>query len=233
MRSTRSPARSSTRPWSATLGLDPSRPVVAICLTAHRSIPAVRLLRNRGFDAAQLAGGMRAWRARISPKRGERGPATPVCLMARPRRARMMLGFRTPQHTRFGRRGRGDSQSRGGGVEANSQGGSESLRKTQICRPRTPLRVSVRFRPLPFVPSSSTQQMAPEWRCDCSRPQSCPDQRLFCCLSRRRRASFREGRLITPTGSGTSARRPCSRRFLICHRPSARLLRSRKFHPRA
>jgi rhodanese-related sulfurtransferase len=45
------------------LGLDPSRRVVAICLTAHRSIPAVRLLRSRGFDAAQLAGGMLAWRA--------------------------------------------------------------------------------------------------------------------------------------------------------------------------
>jgi rhodanese-related sulfurtransferase len=36
--------------------------VVAICLTAHRSIPAVRLLRARGFEAAQLAGGMLAWR---------------------------------------------------------------------------------------------------------------------------------------------------------------------------
>jgi rhodanese-related sulfurtransferase len=44
------------------LGLDPARPVVAICLTAHRSIPAVRLLRARGFEAAQLAGGMLAWR---------------------------------------------------------------------------------------------------------------------------------------------------------------------------
>jgi len=45
------------------LDLDPDRPVVAICLTAHRSIPAVRLLRRRGFRAAtQLAGGMRAWR---------------------------------------------------------------------------------------------------------------------------------------------------------------------------
>jgi rhodanese-related sulfurtransferase len=44
------------------LGLDRARPVVAICLTAHRSIPAVRLLRLRGFDAAHLAGGMLAWR---------------------------------------------------------------------------------------------------------------------------------------------------------------------------
>lgn len=44
------------------LDLDPTRPVVAICLSAHRSIPAVRLLRERGFeDVSQLAGGMRAW----------------------------------------------------------------------------------------------------------------------------------------------------------------------------
>ena len=43
------------------LALDRSRPVVAICLSAHRSIPAVRLLRDRGFDACQLQQGMRAW----------------------------------------------------------------------------------------------------------------------------------------------------------------------------
>ena len=42
--------------------LDPNRPVVAICLSAHRSIPAVRLLQHRGFrDVTQLAGGMIAW----------------------------------------------------------------------------------------------------------------------------------------------------------------------------
>jgi len=51
------------------LGLDPARKVVAICLTAHRSIPAVRLLRRHGFDAAQLAGGMLAWRAAGLPER--------------------------------------------------------------------------------------------------------------------------------------------------------------------
>ena len=46
----------------ADLGLDPERPVVAICLSAHRSIPAVRLLKRRGFsDASQLKGGMKAW----------------------------------------------------------------------------------------------------------------------------------------------------------------------------
>jgi rhodanese-related sulfurtransferase len=51
------------------LGLDPARPVVAICLTAHRSIPAVRLLRAQGFEASQLAGGMLAWRAAGLPER--------------------------------------------------------------------------------------------------------------------------------------------------------------------
>jgi len=44
------------------LGLDPERPVVAICRSAHRSIPAVRLLRQQGFrQASQLKGGMLAW----------------------------------------------------------------------------------------------------------------------------------------------------------------------------
>jgi len=53
------------------LGLDPARKVVAICLTGHRSIPAVRLLQRHGFDAAHLAGGMLAWRAAGFPE--ERG----------------------------------------------------------------------------------------------------------------------------------------------------------------
>ena len=43
------------------LGLDPGRTVVAICLSAHRSPPAVRLLRRSGIEARQLAGGMLAW----------------------------------------------------------------------------------------------------------------------------------------------------------------------------
>ena len=50
------------------LGLDPGRQVVAICLSAHRSIPAVRVLREAGLDAAQLAGGMLAWRFRRLPE---------------------------------------------------------------------------------------------------------------------------------------------------------------------
>jgi rhodanese-related sulfurtransferase len=37
--------------------------VVAICLSAHRSPPAVRLLSRAGYDARQLEGGMLAWRA--------------------------------------------------------------------------------------------------------------------------------------------------------------------------
>jgi len=50
------------------LALDHARPVVAICLSAHRSVPAVRLLRQAGFDAVQLAGGMLAWRAAGLPE---------------------------------------------------------------------------------------------------------------------------------------------------------------------
>ena len=44
-----------------TLGLDVNRPVIAICATAHRSPPAVRVLRHAGFDAKQLQSGMIAW----------------------------------------------------------------------------------------------------------------------------------------------------------------------------
>jgi len=51
------------------LQLDAGRPVVLICLTAHRSIPAVRLLRGHGLEALQLAGGMLAWRAAGLPER--------------------------------------------------------------------------------------------------------------------------------------------------------------------
>lgn len=56
--------------WPAALdalGLDHARPVLAICLSAHRSIPAVRMLRERGFEAAQLDGGMLAWWAAKLP----------------------------------------------------------------------------------------------------------------------------------------------------------------------
>jgi len=46
----------------AGLRLDGARPIVAICRTAHRSVPAVRLLQKHGFkEACQLQGGMLAW----------------------------------------------------------------------------------------------------------------------------------------------------------------------------
>lgn len=51
----------------SSLALDSERPVVAICLSAHRSVPAVRLLRERGYVAVQLAGGMLAWWAAKLP----------------------------------------------------------------------------------------------------------------------------------------------------------------------
>lgn len=43
------------------LKLDPNRPVIAICATAHRSPPAVRVLRHAGYDAKQLQSVMLAW----------------------------------------------------------------------------------------------------------------------------------------------------------------------------
>jgi rhodanese-related sulfurtransferase len=50
------------------LALDPNRPVVAICATAHRSPPAVRLLRAAGYkDTVQLKGGMLSWAAARLP----------------------------------------------------------------------------------------------------------------------------------------------------------------------
>ncbi len=52
------------------LPFDKRKPVVTICLTAHRSIPAVRVLKSYGFkDTCQLAGGMVAWRKRNLPTR--------------------------------------------------------------------------------------------------------------------------------------------------------------------
>jgi len=46
--------------------IDRNQPVIAICQTAHRSPPAVRLLREAGFTAQQLRGGMISWnRARF------------------------------------------------------------------------------------------------------------------------------------------------------------------------
>jgi rhodanese-related sulfurtransferase len=44
-----------------TLEIDRERPVIAVCQTAHRSPPAVRLLRQAGCNAQQLRGGMTSW----------------------------------------------------------------------------------------------------------------------------------------------------------------------------
>jgi rhodanese-related sulfurtransferase len=46
----------------AELGLDPSRAVIAICLSGHRSLPTYRLLKRAGFRTVYgLTGGMLAW----------------------------------------------------------------------------------------------------------------------------------------------------------------------------
>jgi rhodanese-related sulfurtransferase len=55
----------------SSLALDRNRPVVAVCRSAHRSIPAVRLLRARGYDACQLQKGMQAWWGVGLPVEGE------------------------------------------------------------------------------------------------------------------------------------------------------------------
>ena len=54
-----------------TLALDPKQPIVAICATAHRSPPAVRLLRAAGYkNAVQLKNGMLSWYATRLPTQG-------------------------------------------------------------------------------------------------------------------------------------------------------------------
>ncbi len=46
----------------AQLNLDAARPVVAICLSGHRSVPAYRLLKRFGLPHVySLSGGMMAW----------------------------------------------------------------------------------------------------------------------------------------------------------------------------
>ncbi|WP_428033143.1 rhodanese-like domain-containing protein [Amphritea sp.] len=41
--------------------LPTDKPVICICLSAHRSKPATRKLAKAGFDAQELKGGMLAW----------------------------------------------------------------------------------------------------------------------------------------------------------------------------
>jgi rhodanese-related sulfurtransferase len=50
------------------LKLDPARPVIAICLSGHRSVPAYRLLKRAGYSQVySLSGGMIAWWAARLP----------------------------------------------------------------------------------------------------------------------------------------------------------------------
>ncbi|WP_100640329.1 rhodanese-like domain-containing protein [Marinobacter salexigens] len=49
------------------LSLDQGIPVVTVCLSAHRSIPATRRLKQLGYDVKQLQGGMKAWWNRSYP----------------------------------------------------------------------------------------------------------------------------------------------------------------------
>jgi len=54
-------------PWSfqhrlEQLNLDKEKLVIPICLTAHRSIPAQKVLTGMGFKAKQVQGGMKGWR---------------------------------------------------------------------------------------------------------------------------------------------------------------------------
>ncbi len=53
------------------LALYRKRPVVAVCRSARRSLPAVSMLRARGDDACQLRQGMRAWWGVGHPVEGE------------------------------------------------------------------------------------------------------------------------------------------------------------------
>lgn len=43
--------------------LDPSVPVVVLCLSGHRSRPGTIWLRERGYEAYSLQGGVLAWRS--------------------------------------------------------------------------------------------------------------------------------------------------------------------------
>ncbi len=44
------------------LKFDPAKPVIAICLSGHRSVPAYRLLKRAGYaQVYSLSGGMLAW----------------------------------------------------------------------------------------------------------------------------------------------------------------------------
>lgn len=60
------------------LRLEGTRPIIAICRSAHRSVPAVRLLQRQGFrNACQLQGGMLAWHKAALPVEGDGGSNLP------------------------------------------------------------------------------------------------------------------------------------------------------------
>jgi rhodanese-related sulfurtransferase len=43
------------------LDLQPSQPVVVLCLSGHRSLPEARWLQARGYEAYSLQGGILSW----------------------------------------------------------------------------------------------------------------------------------------------------------------------------
>jgi rhodanese-related sulfurtransferase len=59
--------------------LDPETPVVCVCRVGGRSERAAVVLRQRGFDAVNLGGGMQAWAAAGLPVVGDAGePGTVI-----------------------------------------------------------------------------------------------------------------------------------------------------------
>jgi len=54
------------------LGLDSAAPVAVICGHGNSSTQAARFLRERGFEAYSVAGGMAAWEAVYLPRRRAR-----------------------------------------------------------------------------------------------------------------------------------------------------------------
>jgi rhodanese-related sulfurtransferase len=66
----------------ATETLDEDRPVIVVCADGERSAEAATHLRERGFEAAAVAGGMKAWTSEglpVQPRETEEfeGPKRP------------------------------------------------------------------------------------------------------------------------------------------------------------
>lgn len=58
----------------ARLNLEPAVPVVVLCLSGHRSQPATRWLKARGYQAYSLKGGLQAWKKAgftLNPAKGK------------------------------------------------------------------------------------------------------------------------------------------------------------------